>query len=122
MDSIFDVFPRLRQLAESRFAGVSCAKLAIMIAMTARTGSTHLCAALQAAGEAGRPAEIFNPRGVAGVERQRRGVTLFAGYMRSFAAEPSPVFIFKTNWQDFTPFARDWHTLFPQPARGVSGP
>jgi LPS sulfotransferase NodH len=113
MDNIFEIFPDLRQLADNRFAGVSCAKPTIMIAMTARTGSTHLCAALQAAGDVGRPGEIFNPRGVAAVERERRGVELFADYMRSFAAEPSPVFIFKTSWQDFAPFAQDWRALFP---------
>ena len=113
MDSIFEVFPDLRALAQERFAGSGCTKPAIMIAMTARTGSTHLCSALAAAGDVGRPGEIFNPRGVAGAERERRGVRSFADYMRSFNAEPSPVFIFKTNWHDFSPFARDWRTLFP---------
>ncbi|GLR66730.1 hypothetical protein GCM10010909_14100 [Acidocella aquatica] len=113
MNSIFEVFPDLRQLADNRFAGVSCAKPTIMLAMTARTGSTHLCAALEEAGDVGRPGEIFNPRGVAAMERQRRGVELFADYMHSFATGPSPVFIFKTSWQDFAPFAQDWRTLFP---------
>ena len=113
MDSIFEVFPDLRALADSRFAGAACAKPTIMIAMTARTGSTHLCGALAAAGDVGRPGEIFNPRGVAWAERERRGVHSFTDYMRSFNDEPSPVFIFKTNWQDFAPFAQDWRRLFP---------
>ncbi len=113
MHAIFEIFPDLRQLAASHFAGAACAKPAVMLAMTARTGSTHLCAALQKAGDVGQPGEIFNPRGVAAAERQRRGVELFADYMRSFAAEPSPVFIFKTSWNDFAPFAQHWRSLFP---------
>jgi len=39
-------FPDFYDLQARGFAGVKCDKPGLMIAMTARTGSSHLCAAL----------------------------------------------------------------------------
>ena len=55
------VFPDFAALRTQGFAGITCAKAAIMIAMTPRT-------------------EIFNPRGPAPYERDRRRAADFASY------------------------------------------
>lgn len=109
---IFEVFPDVEGLAAQGFSGVSCDKPAVMIAMTPRTGSTHLCAILAAAAGISQPTEIFNPREVAQAEARRRGVTSFAEYVRSFALEPGAPFVFKTCWHDFAPFAAHVDRLF----------
>jgi trehalose 2-sulfotransferase len=112
--NISGAFSDLDQLQRDCFAGVQCTKPVIMIAMTPRTGSTHLCAALQAAGDVGRPSEIFNPRGYVEHEKQLRSATLFSEYVRSFNEEPSPLFAFKVCWIDFKPFASHWRAIFPR--------
>ncbi|MBU6419713.1 MAG: hypothetical protein KGQ79_08310 [Proteobacteria bacterium] len=81
--------------------------------LTPRAGSTHLCAALHQAGQLAEPNEIFNPRGPAGQESQRRQVSLFSDYIASFAAGPDETFIFKTCWQDVAPLAPALTRLFP---------
>ncbi len=111
--SIFEAFPDFSELHAKGFDGVTCAKPTVMIAMTARTGSTHLCAALAQTDGIPPPNEIFNPRGVLHMEAQRRGVRLFADFIRSFNEDPGPCFIFKTNWQDFLPLAPFYRQIFP---------
>ena len=97
------VFPDFAALLAQGFAGVTCPKPAIMIAMTPRTGSTYLCAALQQAGQSTEPNEVFNPRGPAQHERDRRRAADFAGYLASFARDPDPAFIFKLGGYDALP-------------------
>ncbi len=111
--SLAAAFPDFAGLAAAGFPGVACPKPAIMMAMTARTGSTHLCALLARAADVGAPAELFNPRGVLGAEAGRRGVSSFAGYIESIAREPSETLLFKTSWQDFAPLAPHAGALFP---------
>ncbi len=111
--SIFGAFPDFAELHASGFAGVVCEKPAVMIAMTPRTGSTHLCAALAQTDGVARPTEIFNPRGVLYEEAARRGVRLFADFMRSFNNDGGPCFFFKTSWQDFSPLAKFHNQIFP---------
>ncbi len=114
MSAIFAAFPDLAALHANGFAGLSCEKPAVMIAMTPRTGSTHLCAALAQTEGVAPPAEIFNPRNwVVQAEMARRGVVLFADYVRSFNADSGPCFFFKTSWQDFSPFAAGYRQIFP---------
>jgi LPS sulfotransferase NodH len=52
--TISEHFQDFIEFQSSGFAGISCDKPVVMIAMTPRTGSSHLCAALQAAGDVGR--------------------------------------------------------------------
>lgn len=115
-----NVFPDFAALRAQNFAGVSCPKPAIMIAITPRTGSTHLCRAMRQAGHSVEPGEIFNargneifPLGPVGMECARRHVTSFAGYFASFARDPDPAFIFKTGWHDAAPLASAIPRLFP---------
>jgi LPS sulfotransferase NodH len=84
-----------------------------MLAITPRTGSTHFCVALHQAGQSVEPTEIFNPRGPAAAERDRRGVASFAAYIASFARDPDTAFIFKTSWHDAAPIAPFLRSLFP---------
>lgn len=114
MSGIFAAFPDFAALHAKGFAGLSCEKPVVMIAMTPRTGSTHLCAALAQTEGVAPPAEIFNPRDwVIQSEMARRGVGLFADYVRSFNAESGPCFFFKTSWQDFFPFSASYKQIFP---------
>jgi LPS sulfotransferase NodH len=109
-----EVFPDFLTLRAQGFAGVSCAKPAVMIAITPRTGSTFLCTALREAGLSFEPTEMFNPRGPAQAERNRRKSAGFAEYIASFAAVPDGHFIFKIGWTDAAPLAAGLTTLFPQ--------
>jgi len=111
--SIFDAFPDFVALHAKGFAGVACEKPAVMIAMTPRTGSTHLCAALAQTEGVKLPNEIFNPRGVLHAEKARRGVTLFSDFVSSFNEDTGPCFFFKTSWQDFSPLAKSYKRIFP---------
>lgn len=109
-----DVFPDFAAARAQSFAGISCAKPTIMIAMTARTGSTYLCTSLHQAGQSTEPTEIFNPRGPAQLERDRRHTADFASYLASLAAGPDATFIFKSSWLDIIPFAPALTRVFPQ--------
>jgi LPS sulfotransferase NodH len=114
VSGIFAAFPDFAELHAKGFAGLSCEKPVVMIAMTPRTGSTHLCAALAQTKGIAPPAEIFNPRNwVLHAEMARRGVGLFADYIRSFSADSGPCFFFKTSWQDFSPLATGYRQIFP---------
>lgn len=106
------VFPDYAAFAVQGFSGLSCPKPTIMIAFTPRTGSTHLCAVLHRAGQSREPNEIFNPRGTAGQESQRRQAVSFRDYMASFVMDPDDAFIFKTCWQDVAPLAGALRRLF----------
>ena len=108
-----DVFPDFTALQNQGFAGLSCAKPTIMIAITPRTGSTYLCTALHQAGLSREPNEIFNPDGPARQECERRGTSSFADYMASFARDPDPAFIFKIGWYNARPLATALTRLFP---------
>ena len=107
------VFPDYAAHEAEGFAGLCCPRRTVMIAFTPRAGSTHLCAALHQAGQQAEPSEIFNPRGPARQESERRRVSLFSDYMASFAAGPDETFIFKTCWQDVVPLAPVLTRLFP---------
>ncbi len=101
-------------LAAQNFAELACPKPVLMIAMTARTGSTHLCAAIEAAGETGAVGEIFNPRGPIEAGKHRYQVGLFDGYMRALYAASGRILAFKTAWVDFAPLAGGYNALFPE--------
>ena len=109
-----EAFPDFGYFREADFLPASCRKPTIMLAMTPRTGSTHLCAALAAA-SAGHcaPDEVFNPRGVVQNLKQRRQVDTFADYIEAFERQPGPFFMFKTTWHDFRAVAPFSRRMFP---------
>ncbi len=84
-----------------------------MIAITPRTGSTFLCAALHEAGHGYEPNEVFNPRGPAQMERAQRQTQDFPAYVASFARGGAEPFIFKTGWSDAAPLAPALTRIFP---------
>lgn len=111
--SLTDVFPDFRAIQQGETGDCRCDKPALMIAMTPRTGSTHLCAALGAAVDMDSPSELFNPRGVAQAEKKRRGVSTFAGYIESVSRDRGRYVSFKIGWLDFKPMAAVYRKIFP---------
>lgn len=111
--SIFDVFPDLGELQDDQFASCRCEKPTLMIAMTPRTGSTHLCASLGMAANIGCPAELFNPRGVVQLEKKRRNVWSFSQYIKSVSEDQGEYAAFKISWLDFKPFIGIYRNIFP---------
>jgi len=110
---IADIFPDFETYRAAGFAGLSIDRPVVMIAMTPRTGSTHLCAALARAGAVGDPVECFSPRG--GIGYVTKGAAMgLADYIARLAASPGEAFLFKTCWYDFAPLAGGWRQLFPQ--------
>lgn len=113
MNGLFDVFPDLHDLFANNFEGARSAKPTIMIAFTARSGSTHLCASIHAAGHSTTPTEIFNDRGPAQSEKNTRNVSNFKQYIRAFSEDSDEAFIFKSYWPDFEIFAAHALKMFP---------
>jgi LPS sulfotransferase NodH len=111
--SLFEEFPDLAEILRGGDTPTRCGKPALMIAMTPRTGSTHLCAALAAGGKVGTPTEIFNTRGPVPVEKKRRRVNSFAAYVDSFNRDPGGHFLFKTGFPDFAVVAGIYRRIFP---------
>lgn len=111
--TISNLFPDYEAYKSAGFAGLNFAKPTVMIAFTARTGSTHLCAAFHQAGYSHAPSEIFNPRGPVQEEAWRLGAKSFASYFEGLSNQPDDVFIFKTCWQDVEPFAPALCSIFP---------
>ena len=111
--TIKQCFPELANYKSSDFADVAINKPTIMIAMTARTGSTHLCSALSSIPEFGEVTEIFNPRGPIQDLKIRRNVSTFSDYMKSFNSESSNYFAFKVAWLDFAFFSKYYKLIFP---------
>jgi LPS sulfotransferase NodH len=85
----------------------------LVIAMTARTGSTQLCSILGQLGNFGAPEEIFNPRGAMPYlcRRYCRGRT--EDYLVNMARGVE-VFCFKVAGCDWHPLASHASRLFPQ--------
>jgi LPS sulfotransferase NodH len=89
-------------------------KPAILVAMTARTGSTQFCAVLGEAGGFLAPDEILNARSwVAHAAKQRLGVETFEGMMVALRDLPGPCWGLKTSWLDFAPVSACHDSLFP---------
>jgi len=90
------------------------AKLTIVVAMTARTGSNQFCAVLGAAGGFLAPDEILNVRSwVAHAAKERHGVETFEGMMAALRGPPGPCCGLKTNWLDFAPIAEFHDRVLP---------
>jgi LPS sulfotransferase NodH len=113
MENFFRVFPELRSYSEADYRELAIEKPVLMLAMTARTGSTNFCDALGRVLRAGEPVEIFNPRGVAQWQKSKRGVSDFRAYLASLEVDAHGYFIFKTSWQDFSPWVPFYRIVFP---------
>ena len=97
---IFEVYPDLCDAVAGSRVRV-CRKPTLILAMTARTGSTHLAALLAGSGQMAAPDEILNPRSVAQVVKWKRNVGDFAGLIEAVNVDPYPWFGFKACFQDF---------------------
>ena len=110
---ITKLFTELQSYKDEDFEKLSINKPVLMIAMTARTGSTHLCSALSSIVDIHLPNEFFNPRGPILVNLRRRNVSNFHDYFKSIAQDPGGCLIFKTSWKDFSYFRSAYQLMFP---------
>jgi LPS sulfotransferase NodH len=84
-----------------------------MIAMTARTGSSHLCSGLSSVLPIGKPTELFNARDTLVWEKKKRGAKDFAELLQAYYAESDDTIVFKTSWVDFDFFQDKIFDMFP---------
>lgn len=111
--SIEKLFPELATFGPEDFARIGIARPTLMIAMTARTGSTHLCSGLSSVLPIGLPIELLNGRDALVWEKQRRGVQTFAELLAQYFSESPETIIFKTSWGDFAYFEDRIFDIFP---------
>ncbi|MBE1427300.1 LPS sulfotransferase NodH [Desulfomicrobium macestii] len=112
MDNLSDLFQDFKSVIEGD-VDVLCKKPTLILAITARTGSTQLCSFLESMGMFGSPDEILNTRGVVQKNIARDGVTSFADYIDKLTSIDAPCFSFKTSWCDFEPISHAWMRIFP---------
>lgn len=93
---------------------VVCEKPTLILAMSARTGSTQLCSVLESMGVFGNPDEIFNMRGVVQKNIKKDGAQSFVEYIEKLANNNAPCFAFKTSWSDFEPVSQVYRKVFPK--------
>jgi LPS sulfotransferase NodH len=110
---IITLFPELEAFSPSDFARIGTTRPTLMIAMTARTGSTHLCSGLSSVLPIGKPTELFNARDTLVWEKQQRGVNTFEELLSQYYSESDHTIVFKTCWLDFDYFKDKVFTLFP---------
>jgi LPS sulfotransferase NodH len=91
----------------------SVLKPTIIIAMTARTGSTQLCSILGQLGEFGLPSEFLNPRGPMARFVKAHGIEDMRTYLETLASD-APIFCLKVTAIDWTPIAARARIIFPQ--------
>lgn len=111
--SIIKLFPELKSYKAEDFERLRFEKPVLMVAMTARTGSTHLCSALSSVIDAPIPDEIFNTRGNIQCQLKQRNVSNFHDYLKSILQDSGEYFIFKTSWNDFSYFRNVYQSMFP---------
>lgn len=107
------LFPELSLIDRSELKAMGTIRPVLMIAMTARTGSTHLCSGLSSIFTTEMPVEIFNGRDTMVWEKQHRNVQTFAEFLKQYYEERKNMIIFKTSWNDFSFFRDKVFTLFP---------
>lgn len=110
---IITLFPELEAFSPSDFARIGTTRPTLMIAMTARTGSTHLCSGLSSVLPVGKPTELFNARDTLVWEKQQRGVNTFEELLSQYYSESDHTIVFKTAWVDFDYFKDKAYILFP---------
>ncbi len=107
------LFPELSSFGDSDFSRIGSDRPTLMIAMTARTGSSHLCSALSSVLPIGMPTELFNARHSLVWEAKRRNVTTYADLLADYIQESKDILVFKTNWLDFAYFKDRVWNMFP---------
>jgi LPS sulfotransferase NodH len=107
------LFPELVGYSESDFREIGTDRPVLMLAMTARTGSSHLCSGLASVLPIGQPSEIFNARDTLTWEKKRTGANTYGEYLAQYVAASDSIIIFKTNWIDFQYFEDKVGLLFP---------
>lgn len=110
--SIETLFPELASFGPEDFARIGTARPTLMIAMTARTGSSHLCSGLSSTLPIGKPTELFNGRDTLVWEKKRRGVETFSQLLAQYFLESSGTITFKTSWIDFEYFKNHIFRIF----------
>lgn len=110
-----DLFPELNSLSTEEFSRVAVkSKPVLLIAMTARSGSTWLCCEFEALCSVGKVTEVMNPRGPIQHSGCWRAGIPFTEYFSCLVDKLSgEVFAFKTSWFDFAPIAAHAQVLFP---------
>lgn len=121
---IIEIFPELSEYSEADFFEARFKKPVVFVAMTARTGSTHLCFALSQVARFGvhdivgpRGAfprlELFNPRGPVPRLLAMYGVSTYREYVRKINEDDSDYLLIKSNWIDFEIFSNAWRIILP---------
>jgi LPS sulfotransferase NodH len=113
MTSISDIFPDFDNVLSGEISTV-CQKPTLILAITARTGSTQLCSVLESMSVFSTPTEILNARGVVQNIVQRTGAKSFVDYLDKLTNTDTPYFAFKTSWSDFAPLSQAYRSIFPK--------
>jgi len=88
-------------------------KPTLILAITPRTGSTHLCSMLKSLEIFGSPQEILNNRGVVQRKIKQLEVKNFSEYIEKLVNEAGECFSFKASWSDFEPISSICKEIFP---------
>jgi LPS sulfotransferase NodH len=110
---ILKLFPELEAFDASDFTRIGTTRPTLMIAMTARTGSSHLCSGLSSVLPIGKPTELFNGRDTLVWEKKQRGVETFEELLKQYYSESNDTIVFKTSWVDFDYFQDKLFNMFP---------
>jgi LPS sulfotransferase NodH len=112
MKKIADLFQDFHKVISGEI-DVVCEKPTLILAISARTGSTQLCSVLESMKAFGSPDEIFNPRGVIQQHIKNDGTVSFVEYIKKLSNTDSPFFSLKTSWLDFAPISQVYERIFP---------
>lgn len=114
MTSLISLFPDSGEILSESKPISACHKPTLILAITARTGSTNLCSILEKKKIFGAPGEILNPRGVIQNLKKKHSVETFSDYMKVLTEQSGDYFCFKTSWADFEPISEIYSKLFPE--------
>jgi LPS sulfotransferase NodH len=106
------IFPELIDYKSEDYYKIGTDKKVIMIAMTARSGSSHLCSSLDSILNSGKLMELFNARDNLVYQKSKYSSNSFGDLLASALQECDDVYIFKTNWIDFQYFLPNISKLF----------
>ena len=107
------LFPELAAYNDSDYRDLGTSRPTLMIAMTARTGSSHLCSALSSAIKVGQPIELLNARDVLVAVKRKLNATSYAEILSAHIEGSTDYFVFKTGWKDFEYFTDKIFLMFP---------
>jgi len=108
------LFPELSGYCIEDFKKINRKKPVVMLAMTARTGSSHLCSNLASILKCKEITELFNARDNLCWQKERFDINTFVELINTFDTDNSPIFFFKTSWLDFEYFKDKFFHMFPQ--------